>query len=88
MTERTPAETISAGLAATGDQRAERRARQSASDFKTNPTYDQLLELRDNHDPRWVDAGRSVRLAAVLYEQQRQIAADHGVDTTQPPAAA
>jgi len=85
MTDHTPSETIAAGLAGTGNQGAERRARRIAADFRPNEMYDQLLELRDNHDPRWVDAGRSVQLACALYERQRQIAAEHGGD--QPPAA-
>jgi len=67
------------------DPAGERRAKRIAADFKPNETYDQLLELRDADSPRWADVGRSSRLAVALYERQRQVAADQGVDTTRPP---
>ncbi len=85
MTDIDPAAAIRAGLGAPDAPGAARRARRIAADFQRNETYDRLLELRDNHDPRWVDAGRSVQLACAMYADQRDIAAAHGTDTTPTP---
>ncbi len=71
-----------AGLGAPDAPGAERRARRIADSFRPDARMHHLLDLRDNRDPRWADAGRSVQLAAAMYEKQRQVAADHGVDTT------
>ena len=91
MTDRTPSESIAAGLACNsgGDlQGAERRARRIAADFRPNPLYDRLIVLRDADSPHWGDLAHSTRLAVAMYDSQRQIAAEHGgVDTTPPPTA-
>ncbi len=77
-----PAAAIRAGLGAPDAPGVARRARRIAADFQRNETYDRLLELRDADSPRWADIDRGTKLACALYESQRDIAADHGVDTT------
>jgi len=90
MSDRTASETIAAGLAGNTAgqlQGADRRARRIAADFRRNDLYDRLIELRDADSPHWGDLAHSTRIGVALYESQRKVAAEHGVDTTPPPAA-
>lgn len=77
-----PGASLRAGLNAPDAPGAERRARRIADSFRPDARMEHLLTLRDSRDPRWVDAGRGAQLAAAMYEQQRRVATDHGINTT------